>query len=98
MAAAIYLGEISYSLYLVHAFVLSILYNAFKIPRIAAFVPVALRDWLVIIVALVAASALYHLVEKPGRKIIRALRRPQAKFKAAGGRFLDAGRFICWLV
>ena len=67
----IYLGEISYSLYLVHAFVLSVLYNAFKVPRISAFAPAALRDWLVIIVALVAASALYHLVEKPARKFIR---------------------------
>ena len=65
----IYLGEISYSLYLVHAFVLSVLYNAFKVPRISAFV--LFRDWLVIIVALVAASALYHLVEKPARKFIR---------------------------
>ena len=40
----LYLGEISYSLYLVHAFVLSATYSAFKIPRIAAYVPASLRD------------------------------------------------------
>ena len=66
----IYLGETSYSLYLVHAFILSILYNAFKIPRIAAFVPINVRDWLVIVAVLSAASLLYHLVEKPGRRIV----------------------------
>ena len=67
----IYLGETSYSLYLVHAFVLSVLYSAFKVPRVAAFVPSNLRDVLIIIAALLAASVLYHLVERPNRGLIR---------------------------
>lgn len=66
----IYLGETSYSLYLVHAFVLSVLYNAFKIPRFSGLVPVTVRDWLVLIVVMLAANVLYHLVEKPGRMLI----------------------------
>jgi peptidoglycan/LPS O-acetylase OafA/YrhL len=81
----IYLGETSYSLYLVHAFILSILYNAFKIPRIATFVPVSIRDWLVIVAVLLAASLLYHVVEKPGRRIInRALADPGPSLKQQG--------------
>jgi peptidoglycan/LPS O-acetylase OafA/YrhL len=66
----LYLGEISYSLYLVHAFVLSATYSAFKIPRIAAYVPASLRDVLVIALVLWSASVLYHFVEKPGRAFI----------------------------
>ena len=69
----VYLGEASYSLYLVHAFVLSVLYNAYKIPQIASVVPAAFRDLLVLIVVLPAASVLYHLVEKPSRNFIRRM-------------------------
>jgi peptidoglycan/LPS O-acetylase OafA/YrhL len=67
----VYLGETSYSLYVVHAFILSALYSAFKAPRIAALVPSAIRDLLVIVAVLVAASALYHFVEAPSREFIR---------------------------
>ena len=67
----VYLGEASYSLYLVHAFVLSVLYNAFKISSIGHLVPTVFRDWLVLVAVLLAASMLYHFVEKPSRTLIR---------------------------
>jgi len=67
----VYLGEISYSLYMVHAFILSVVYNLFKIKWISAQIPSALLDWLVVLLVLVAACVLYHLVEKPGRQLIR---------------------------
>jgi peptidoglycan/LPS O-acetylase OafA/YrhL len=67
----LYLGETSYSLYIVHAFVLSVAYGAFKSPRLGTFVPSAIRDLLVVLAVLLAASLLYHFVEAPSRHVVR---------------------------
>jgi peptidoglycan/LPS O-acetylase OafA/YrhL len=65
----VYLGETSCSLYVVHVFILSALYSV-KSPRIAAVVPSAIRDLLVFVAVLVAASVLYHFAEAPSREFI----------------------------
>jgi peptidoglycan/LPS O-acetylase OafA/YrhL len=82
----VYLGEASYSLYLVHAFVLSVFYNALKIPYAAAVVPTVLRDWIVIALTLSASILLYQLVERPGRRFIRTLGTPALRSQRGGAR------------
>lgn len=67
----VYLGEASYSLYLVHAFILSVFYNAYKLTPLGVLIPVGLRDSVVLVAVLLGASMLYHLIEKPGRQLVR---------------------------
>jgi peptidoglycan/LPS O-acetylase OafA/YrhL len=68
----VYLGAASYSLYMVHAFVLSIFYNAMKLPLLGSKLPVPFRDGICLALTVIVASMLFHFVENPCRHIIRA--------------------------
>ncbi|WP_157986031.1 acyltransferase family protein [Teichococcus vastitatis] len=72
----VYLGEISFALYMVHAVVWSAFKNLLRIaaPGIdpTSYLPVLVGT----VLSLIAASLLYHLVEIPGRNMLRRARRP----------------------
>jgi peptidoglycan/LPS O-acetylase OafA/YrhL len=70
--ALVYLGEASYSLYLVHALVLSVVYNAFKLRALAA-APNWIPDAVCLVLVIPAAALLYHAIERPSRTIIRRI-------------------------
>lgn len=67
----VYLGEISYSLYMVHWPVRVVLREAFSA------LPASLHPLIIIagysVTTLVVAAVVYHLVEVPGRKLIRRI-------------------------
>lgn len=72
---AVYLGEISYSIYLSHAVIQRCLKVALPPTRVEGHgwltqLAVGITYWIVIFVA---AAALYHLIEKPGREFLRRL-------------------------
>ena len=69
----VYLGEMSYSLYLVHALVLSMVYGAFKLPFLAKNTPAATPDWLFLVLVIPVGCLLFHLVERPGRIVVRRI-------------------------
>lgn len=73
LAAMVWLGEISYSLYLVHFPVLRALSIVFKPDRLAAMGPVAAIGvyCLSIGICVAVAAALYYLVERPLRIRLR---------------------------
>ena len=84
----VYLGETSCSLYVVHAFILSALYSV-KSPQIAAVVPSAIRDLLVFVAVLVAASVCCTILQRrrvgnsfvaPLRVAMRILERDEFRF------------------
>jgi peptidoglycan/LPS O-acetylase OafA/YrhL len=85
--ALIYLGEISYAVYMVHMIVYTFWFNGweFAFKRRVEGVEVLLP----IFVVLVAASASYHLVEVPGRTWVRRMvsifDRPRAAVVPAPG-------------
>ncbi|MBB3993618.1 peptidoglycan/LPS O-acetylase OafA/YrhL [Sulfitobacter undariae] len=64
---AVYLGEISYSTYMIHIFLLAVFFD--YLPKLGIPTP----HWSVISVALLAASSVsYHLIEVPARRWINA--------------------------
>jgi peptidoglycan/LPS O-acetylase OafA/YrhL len=68
----LYLGEISYSIYMVHWFVLAVLRHgaARALPQLnAVTLPFV---GLCLVVTLLAASLLYRVIEAPGRRLLRA--------------------------
>lgn len=72
--ALVYGGHISYSLYMVHALVQIIGFGT--VERLTDYPPRQLPTWWLapaIIVTFVAAAALYHFVEEPGRRWITSL-------------------------
>ena len=72
--ALVYGGHISYSLYMVHALVQIIGFKT--VERLTDYPPGQLPAWWLIpaiIVTFVAAAALYHFVEEPGRRWISSL-------------------------
>ena len=70
-----YLGEISYSLYLTHQIVQRVLKIVLHPDRFDGLAwPARLLIFLIYwFVLLGAATALFHLVEQPGRRILRKL-------------------------
>ncbi len=79
----VYLGEISYSTYMLHLILGKVYFNA--IARLFGYDPHALPAYqcLLAIVPILAASAItYHCVEVPGRKLLRGLWRPSASRNA----------------
>ncbi|WP_241665503.1 acyltransferase family protein [Teichococcus oryzae] len=81
----VYLGEISFALYMVHAVVWSAFKNLLRIvaPGIepTAHLPVLAGT----ILSLLAAAALYHLIEIPGRNMLRRGHRPAPQHAAETG-------------
>lgn len=72
--AAVYLGEISYSIYMVCAPVLLIMTNVAARLTGADDKRFHIIVWLVVVAAIpVAAMATYHLVERPARKALRGM-------------------------
>ncbi len=72
----IYLGEISYSTYMLHQVLGNVLFNA--IARHRNYDPHALPVSLVVAVVvliLLASAATYHLIELPGRTLLRGMMR-----------------------
>ncbi|SNT68912.1 Peptidoglycan/LPS O-acetylase OafA/YrhL, contains acyltransferase and SGNH-hydrolase domains [Paracoccus seriniphilus] len=83
----VYLGEISYSTYMVHTLILLIYSNAG--PRIFGFwdrVPMTLHAIIVFLIILAASSVSYHLIEKPARNWLnrRWSRRETARAASEG--------------
>ena len=67
----VYLGEISYSLYMVHWPARIIMRNAFQTFDLLDTLPPALVVSSYVLVTLVGAMASYHFVELPGRALLR---------------------------
>jgi peptidoglycan/LPS O-acetylase OafA/YrhL len=84
----VYLGEVSYSLYMVHALVLSLAYRLLvkvaPLEALQAAAPLVLLA--VLAAAQLAASLLFHLVEEPVRRAVTArLRSAQPRRSPAAG-------------
>ncbi|WP_338663297.1 acyltransferase [Pararoseomonas sp. SCSIO 73927] len=83
--AVVYLGEISFALYMVHAVVWSAYKNAMRVlaPGVDAAHPLSVLP--AVALCLVAAALLHRLVELPARDLLRAERRraPREGAKAA---------------
>jgi peptidoglycan/LPS O-acetylase OafA/YrhL len=84
----VYLGEVSYSLYMVHALVLSLGYRllakAAPLPVLQGWAPLVVLA--ILVAAQVAASLLFHLVEEPVRRAVTSrLRRAPPRRSAAAG-------------
>ena len=72
--AGVYLGEISYSIYMVCAPVLLVMTNAAAMLADSPDKRFHIIVWLVVVAAIpVAAMLTYHLVERPARKALRGL-------------------------
>lgn len=67
----VYLGEVSYALYMVHWVVRVVLRAVIEKAGVLAWAPVGAVVVAYIVTAVLAAMALYHLVEKPWRKRLR---------------------------
>jgi peptidoglycan/LPS O-acetylase OafA/YrhL len=70
----VYLGEISYSTYMLHLILGKVYFNA--LARLAGYDPHALPAYqclLALIPILIASALSYHLIEVPGRKLLRGL-------------------------
>ena len=80
----VYLGEISYSTYMLHLIFGKIYFNT--LARIAGYDPQALpvgQILLALVPVLLVSAVTYHLVELPGRKLLRDwLHRPFGKTRA----------------
>jgi peptidoglycan/LPS O-acetylase OafA/YrhL len=79
----VYLGEISYSIYMVHWPVRVVLRNALQITNLLDRVEPSLVVLSFVIATLIAASVSYHLVELPSRTW---LRRALGRFHGSAGR------------
>jgi len=84
----VYLGEISYSIYMMHWPVRVVLRNALQITDLLDKFPPALVVLTFVVATLIAASASYHLVELPGRAW---LRRALGRFHGSARRRASAG-------
>jgi len=76
---SVYLGEISYSTYMLHFLLGKVYFNALS--RLLGFDPHALPATQVIIAIapmLLASAITFHFVEQPGRRLLRALLQPLA--------------------
>ena len=71
LSAVVYLGEISYSIYMVHWPVRVIVRNAFQMLGLLDTLPPALIVCAFVSVTLVGAVVSYHFVELPGRAFLR---------------------------
>ena len=72
--ALVWLGEISYSTYLIH-FVLWIVFKLLFVHDLRAVPPLLILAYLT--TTLAASALLYHLVEQPGRRWVATLGRPR---------------------
>lgn len=81
--AGVYLGEISYAVYMVHAAVLLIGFNlAARATGAGDKLPLIL--WLAVLAVIpLAAAVAYHLIERPARKALRGMADRRAARKAA---------------
>nr|WP_269815600.1 acyltransferase [Parvularcula mediterranea] len=80
--ALVYLGTVSYSIYMVHAVLQTVLFKGWE-TLFGPDLPIW-TFWLSVCAAFPAGAALYHLVEKPGRKVVLKLLMPRfAKPKAS---------------
>jgi peptidoglycan/LPS O-acetylase OafA/YrhL len=85
----VYLGEISYSTYMLHLLLGTAYLNVAA--RVFHIDPQALPSWQIagaVLVVLLASSASYHLIEQPGRRLLRAAMPPAALSR----RVMMAGR------
>ena len=70
----VYLGEISYSTYMLHLLLGKVYFNA--LARLLAYDPHALPAWQVVLAVvpmLLASAVTFHVVEQPGRRLLRAV-------------------------
>ena len=83
--ALVRLGEASYSLYMVHALVLSMVYSAMKVPALGKHVPMFAADLACPLVAILGSLVLHAVVEVPGRRLLLGLfdRRRSARVREA---------------
>ena len=84
----VYLGEISYSIYMMHWPVRVVLRNALQITDLLDKFPPALVVLTFVIATIIAASVSYHLVELPGRAW---LRKALERFHGSARRRASAG-------
>jgi peptidoglycan/LPS O-acetylase OafA/YrhL len=82
LPAIVYLGEISYSLYMVHWPVRVIIRSALQMLHLLDNLPSAVVVCAFVFVALIGAMASYHFVELPGRAL---LRRALTRFQGMSG-------------
>ncbi len=86
--AAVYCGEISYAMYMVHLPVDIVYFQAAARLGLSQESPLAVRvlAWIGVFVAVIIAAAIaHHLIERPARERIRAWwMRRRARLKAAG--------------
>jgi len=73
LPALVYLGEVSYSLYMVHWPVRAVLRQAFASVGVADSVHPGLISLSYWVTSILAAIAMYHIIEQPGRRWIRAI-------------------------
>ena len=74
---SVYLGEISYSTYMLHLLLGKIYFNALS--RLAGYDPHALPAWqavLAIVPMILASAVTFHLIEQPGRRLLKTALQP----------------------
>ena len=71
------LGEASYSLYMLHALVLSMVYSAMKVPAFGKHVPIGAADLACPLLAILGSLVLHAAVEVPGRRLVLGLLDPR---------------------
>lgn len=87
LAPIVYLGEVSYSLYMVQRFPMEVLSLARKTSATLAATPPALQLIVFLALLLLASDLLHRFVELPGRtRLRRLLSRQQVKAKSAAPR------------
>ena len=73
LKAVVYLGEVSYAVYMVHWVVRVIVRTAAERTSILEYIPLGLMVAVYVTVSMLAAVLLYHLVERPWRRRLRRL-------------------------
>ncbi|WP_420962585.1 acyltransferase family protein [Brucella sp. IR073] len=81
--AMVYLGEISFSIYLVHWFVFRLVWRANVLLRPALDDHAELVRWTGIILSIIASILVYRWIEKPMMRLGRATASPQIKAQIA---------------
>ena len=71
--ALVRLGEASYSLYMLHALVLSMVYSAMKVPALGKHLPMLAADLACPLMAILGSLVLHAAVEVPGRRLVLGL-------------------------
>ena len=76
-ALSVYLGEISYSTYMIHMFVIAVFFD--YLPKLG----IGPLHWAIVCVAVIVGSSIsYHLIEVPARNLINGVsKRPSASMK-----------------